>query len=269
MSTPITRELNNYKEKIKSLDERASHLAEDKKKQYNTARSQFMSRLEAWQQNISIEIDQLRNNVEEGYHELESKNSLNYQFLITKHMNITTKTLKNLTYTTGFLAVLSVGFFGASAVIADTSYYYVTADNELAMVTADTPMEAMNEATDIKYNSGVIMAEELYGQGGAAVSTESEAYLYVDEDGNLDAEAANTPMEAISEADDIMYNSGVIEAEDYQELAGSDSESNQVMATGSNNLNTYAYLTTSEEVSFVNATTWKAALTNANEIDLQ
>ena len=83
------------------------------------------------------------------------------------------------------------------------------------MVTADTPMEAMNEATDIKYNSGVIMAEELYGQGGAAVSTESEAYLYVDEDGNLD-EAANTPLEAISEADDIMYNSGVIEAEDYQ-----------------------------------------------------
>lgn len=73
MSTAIKKELHNYKERITELDDQADQLDDYNKKQYEAARSQFMSRLTAWEQSIDTEIELLRKNVEEGYHELESK----------------------------------------------------------------------------------------------------------------------------------------------------------------------------------------------------
>jgi hypothetical protein len=180
-------------------------------------------------------------------------------------MSITTKTLKTLTYTTGFLAMLSIGFFGASAVLADTTYLYVTTSGEVKTVQADNADEAMMNATDRDPNSGVMAATQYEDPVPTTTNTtasDEDEYLYVDEDGNIAAEDAATPMEAITEADDIMDNSGVIAADEYEDLADDATVAVTTFAGG----NTYAFVTMTDEIDYVSAMSWEAALTNAVNI---
>ena len=182
-------------------------------------------------------------------------------------MNFTTKTLKTLTYTTGFLAMLSVGFFGASAVLADTTYLYVNTTGEVKTVMADNADEALMNATDRDPNSGVMLARQYENpvpNTTTATNGDDDEYLYVDEDGNLAAEDADTPAEAINEADDIKYNSGVIDADQYEDLA-EDGESADTTTTLVG-MNTYAYVNMSDKIAYILASDWEAALTSANNI---
>jgi hypothetical protein len=73
MSVSLTQELEKYKDKVGSLDDKAEKLALEKQVQYKEAKSQFMSRLDAWQNSIETDLTILKKNVEDGYHELESK----------------------------------------------------------------------------------------------------------------------------------------------------------------------------------------------------
>jgi hypothetical protein len=73
MTVTLTTELENYKEKVSNLDDKAERLAPEKKLQYQEAKSTFMSRLEAWQNSIESDLSILQKNIEDGYHELESK----------------------------------------------------------------------------------------------------------------------------------------------------------------------------------------------------
>ena len=73
-------------------------------------------------------------------------------------MNIKTNTLTKLNALMALLAVTSGVVFTATLVSAQ-EYYYVNTNGQLELETATTPSEAINEADDIKYNSGVITAE--------------------------------------------------------------------------------------------------------------
>jgi hypothetical protein len=171
------------------------------------------------------------------------------------------KTLHYVTYLIGVLTIASLGFFGASAVLADTTYYYVTANEEIATVTADSSTMALNTAPNIKYNSGVIAADGLFGQGGDYVTADSDTYLYVDASGNIDTESAASASAALNQTDvDARYNSGVIAAQDYYELAGED------VTTTANGMNTYAYVTANGNMEYVTAMNAEAALNQATDI---
>jgi hypothetical protein len=190
-----------------------------------------------------------------------------------------TDTLKAMTVVTGFLAMLSLGFFTAATVTADTTYYYVNADGELRAEVADSPQQAIAQAENIKDNSGVIEADELdeemsdnmdsMDDMNADMDSESDSFLYVDEDGNLESEDADTPAEALSEADDIKDNSGVIDEEDFNELA--DSNDSDDMNTDSSvttmNMTTFAYVAMDGTLQFETAVDWQAAINQAMDID--
>ena len=73
MTKSLISELEKYKNRIKFLDEKAEKLTNEKKIQYSRARADFINRLEAWKNSVESDIASLRRNIEEGYHELESK----------------------------------------------------------------------------------------------------------------------------------------------------------------------------------------------------
>lgn len=168
--------------------------------------------------------------------------------------------IKAIALATTALLIAALLLLGASAVWADTTYYYVAADGNLEAQSAATPNEAMVTADDIAFNSGVITAEAYQALSGDATVTtadtateamtgaddsqsnsgvteadayltlanqsvveangfNSDAYLYVTANGTLAAKTADTASEAISYADDIAFNSGVITAEAYLNLA--------------------------------------------------
>lgn len=112
-----------------------------------------------------------------------------------------------------------------SGVVVDTDlsgdeevYLYVSSDNELEAQIADTPTEAINEADDRKYNSGVWNPEGTVLGASVDVTTGTNSgeqlYGYIDANGVLRFESADTPTEAINDADNRKYNSGVIVAEE-------------------------------------------------------
>lgn len=111
----------------------------------------------------------------------------------------------------------------------DDAYLYVDEEGDIDVEVADTPTEAINDADDIKYNSGVIDAEsyaELSAQSttvttsnDSSMTMDEGTYLYVTADGRLASEDADTAYEALNDAENIKYDSGVITREAYMKLA--------------------------------------------------
>lgn len=79
----------------------------------------------------------------------------------------------------------------------------------------------------------------------------AEEYLYVNTEGNLAVETAATPTEAILTAENIMHNSGVIEADEFAAPV-SNSEGN-----------VYAYVDVTGSLRFETADNPDTAIVNA------
>lgn len=125
-----------------------------------------------------------------------------------------------LTFGTLLVAYMFTYAF-VSAVNAQQLYMYVDTQGELQTETAETPTEAIVDADNRMHDSGVMLLgtggavdfEEPYTDAGdvlGAYDTDNEVYLYVDAYGNLQSEVAGTPVDAINEADNRKYDSGVM-----------------------------------------------------------
>lgn len=124
-------------------------------------------------------------------------------------------------YRSVVLTILALGlFFGTIGLVLaqEEVYFYVNETGQLETEVAATPTEAINTPSDIKHNSGVILAEEYYDLLAASDPFDSDTnntadgenlYAYIATDGDMEYIAADTPTEAINGADNIKYNSGV------------------------------------------------------------
>ena len=73
MSKLPMQELEKYREKLSRLDAAAEKLDRDKRLRYQKSKTLFINRLDVWQNAIETDMEILKKNVAEGYHELESK----------------------------------------------------------------------------------------------------------------------------------------------------------------------------------------------------
>lgn len=73
MFTALAKELDKYEKKLSMLDARADGLAENKKKEYEAEKERFNKRLEIWRQTMKSDLRSLKDNLEDGYYQLESK----------------------------------------------------------------------------------------------------------------------------------------------------------------------------------------------------
>lgn len=117
-------------------------------------------------------------------------------------------------------------FTGVAAVVfAQENYLYVNTEENLKMVAADTPTEAIDTPADIKSNSGVILSAsyEALSQGSVLgvsdtmepivnvqTSSSQELYAFVNTDGEMDYINSEDPMKAIEDAENIKSDSGVM-----------------------------------------------------------
>lgn len=118
-------------------------------------------------------------------------------------------------------------FTGVAAVVfAQENYLYVNTEENLKMVAADTPTEAIDKPADIKSNSGVILSAsyEALSQGSVLgvsdtmepivvnvqTSSSQELYAFVNTDGEMDYINSEDPMKAIEDAENIKSDSGVM-----------------------------------------------------------
>ena len=90
----------------------------------------------------------------------------------------------------------------------------------------------------------------------------AQTYLYVNEQGQLEVEVAETPTEAIQNADNIMHDSGVILAKKYYNLA--DGSSN--FGTGGPGDEIYAYVALDGDLAFISTNSPEEAMASATDI---
>lgn len=118
-----------------------------------------------------------------------------------------------MTLTMWTLTLIGIGFLTATTVSANT-YYYVNTSGQLEMQVADSATEALNEASNIQYNSGVIDAEEYAMLSASTESYDSQnadgmTFAYIDQAGELQYTSAMS-VEAALNTNDIRFNSGVM-----------------------------------------------------------
>ena len=131
-----------------------------------------------------------------------------------------------------------LGLAGAQA----QTFYYVMIDDTVAATEADNATMALMNATNIKYNSGVISADAMLGLGASmamndddsdtsdmdmndteeefeltnastgevATDDDMETYAYVTSAGRIKYVEAATPEQALTMATDIAMHSGVV-----------------------------------------------------------
>ena len=97
---------------------------------------------------------------------------------------------------------------------ASDAYLYVSADGDIEAEPADTATEAIDDADDRQTDSGVIVAEEYYELTGSTSATTNggeQTFAYVTMSGDIAYEMAADWESALMMANDIHYNSGVME----------------------------------------------------------
>lgn len=125
-----------------------------------------------------------------------------------------TKTF-TMTSLTSLVAVAALFIAASTAFAAEEAYLFVNTTGQLESETSETSTAALNEAVDIKHNSGVILASEYYALAGESITTDEivagsdQVYAYIATDGTMKFVTASSPTEAMSSATDIKYNSGV------------------------------------------------------------
>lgn len=92
----------------------------------------------------------------------------------------------------------------------ENTYLYISNTGEQMTEVADNPQEAILEAENRDPNSGVLLIDVTPDILDTMADDEEEAYMYVDIYGNFRQEVAETPTEAILEAEGRDPNSGVI-----------------------------------------------------------
>lgn len=95
----------------------------------------------------------------------------------------------------------------------------------------------------------------------------AQTFLYVTADGDLATVEADTADMAIMTAPNIMYNSGVIEVDNYNELAEDDVDTSSDTTATAGGDDTYAYVDKSGDVEYVEADSDSEALNEAEEED--
>lgn len=89
-------------------------------------------------------------------------------------------------------------------------YYYVNTAGEIRVESAETPTEAIVEAPARAPHSGVMEAMDAEASVITPVDADSETYTYVDVNGGLSLQVAESAQEALVLAEDRMPNSGVM-----------------------------------------------------------
>ncbi len=120
---------------------------------------------------------------------------------------------KTFGVTVASLAVVLLGAAYSSNVAfaeGENTYMYVNTSGNVMTEVATNPAEALREAENIAPHSGVILIDNNPSVAAVAVDNQDEMYGYVDINGNLQTEVAETPREAINEAERIAPHSGVI-----------------------------------------------------------
>lgn len=131
-----------------------------------------------------------------------------------------TKSQTTTSITLGVIAGIAfLGLASASLANAET-YLYVNTSGQLASYEANSAEAAINQPTDIAYNSGVILVSEYNDltDTDTTVTQPSEGekrYAYVSVSGDLLYVMANSSSAAINSATNIADNSGVIETSEF------------------------------------------------------
>lgn len=133
-----------------------------------------------------------------------------------------TKSQTTTSITLGVIAGIAfLGLASASLASAET-YLYVNTSDQLASYEANTAQAAINQPTDIAYNSGVILVSE-YNELSDTDATVTQntggenRYAYVSASGSLLYVMADSASAAINSAANIADNSGVIETSEFDE----------------------------------------------------
>ena len=98
---------------------------------------------------------------------------------------------------------------GATPLFAAT-YQYVDVNGNMQLEAASNSTEALQTAPDIHPNSGVLEVSESEAILMVSTDSDTEVYGYINTNGDLDMQVAETPFEAMDLAPNIMSNSGVM-----------------------------------------------------------
>lgn len=133
-----------------------------------------------------------------------------------------TKSQTTTSITLGVIAGIAfLGLASASLASAET-YLYVNTSGQLASYEANTAQAAINQPTDIAYNSGVILVSEYEDLTDTDTTVTQNTggenrYAYVSANGNLLYVMADSASAAINSATNIADNSGVIETSEFDD----------------------------------------------------
>ena len=110
---------------------------------------------------------------------------------------------------------------------------------------------------------GSVAAFAFLGMVSASLAN-AATYLYVTSTGELNTVEADTASMAIMTAPNIAYNSGVIEVDEYNELAENDATVNGNTSANNNDEEDYAYVDAEGDVEYVEADSDSEALAESD-----
>lgn len=105
--------------------------------------------------------------------------------------------------------VLGGLIFSVTPVFAQT-YGYITTNDDLGVVVADNPTEAIETASNREPDSGVMTISEPLAVVLTTTDITTETYAYVTVEGEVAVQVAETPNEAIQMAPNRAADSGVM-----------------------------------------------------------